>query len=213
MKPLTFQRLACAALCLVGGGAAWAGPNVSWGIAPGLAPVLADPGPDAVVWYGTSELWLVPPPGSLLAQKANEAGASALKLVAAGPTRPAVPLLNYCVFPAIQINARPPGNVPEPWMRPFEISLVKADGTSAGFNPVTVPTPLNVGVFRVLEPTPVWCASVSGMRAPPDLYLQVEGRRVRVIFKNTRPDPAAPLPTPAPAPVPMPPAPRASSPR
>jgi hypothetical protein len=200
MKLSHFQHLTCAAISLVCSNAVWSKPDVSWGLAPYLPPVLPAPGPDALIWYGTSVIWLVPPQLGQTAQTTAKTAKVETAETAAGPAA----LLNYCVFPAIQIKPRPPGTTREPWNRSFDIALVNRDGTPAAptFRPVTVPTPIRVNSFQILEPTPVWCATLSGMRAPPEIYLQVEDRRVRVEFPRSWPGPAVPLPPAAPAPSP-----------
>lgn len=105
--------------------------------------------------------------------------------------------VHYCVAPFITVTGpqKPKGGGPNAspgeWTVPFDVALVDANGNRL-FGPVTaVPPSIPVGSTRVLVPPPGWCDEVQGATTPPELYLDVEGRRARVIF-NSPPPQASP---------------------
>jgi hypothetical protein len=166
------NHLAFAALGLLSlGGGAGDGPKETWGKAAfSYAPALPDPGPNAVIRYQATWNWL-----------------NTAKLDNNGQ-KSATQALRYCVVPAVEIVARPNQKLRPDWTVPFEIALVDDTGAPAapGFVPRPVPTPIKVGELRILEPTPpappIWCATLTGVKGPPVIFLQVNKQRARVDF-------------------------------
>jgi hypothetical protein len=190
------HRLALACLSLLSAGAlAQGGPKTVYVAADPLAPELPAPSPVAKMFYATSHMWLMAPPRPV---------GDALRVA-----NPAF-MLSYCVFPAVQISRRPDtdSSVNPPWGQAFEVALVNRAGAPAApsFRPVVVPAGIPVDTFRMLEPMPMWCATLPGASTLPEVYLQVGKKQVRVEFSNSLPAPQAPITT-------RPPAGAASSPR
>lgn len=93
---------------------------------------------------------------------------------------------HYCVMPYIIIIGRKEGSPADrvkaqgQWTQPFNLALVDAKGRQL-FGPVTVPTPIPANTKRQLLASP-WCGVIQGATKPPEIYLQVDKRRARVIF-------------------------------
>jgi hypothetical protein len=152
-------------------------------LASGLVDLPPAPSSAADVYYRTSHVWLTP---DATAPKGNTRTPSKL---------------NYCVFPAIAMKPRPGGTTA--WGTPFELALVNAAGAPAAptFKPVAVPAGIPSPIFQLLEPTPVWCATVPSAGGLPEIYLQVGTKRVRVEFINSPSLPVGPTPTPTRSPT------------
>ncbi len=94
--------------------------------------------------------------------------------------------IHYCVMPFLNVIGHKAGNSTDrvkpqaAWTQPFNLSLVDAN-YSPLFHPVRVPTPIPANTIRELLPSP-WCREIKGATKPPEIYLQVEQRRARVIF-------------------------------
>ena len=155
-------------------------------VAQGLAPPSSPPDAQATIIYRST--WIGPDSGPHIGTKqATQRGAH----------------VHYCVVPAIRVSAPQDSNMskedrrsrPRPWTLAFDLALVDTAGRpveQAGSRvamAVTVPVPIPAGTTRELVAHPGWCGQIDGVNAPPELYLQVEGRRARVIFD--RPSPKA----------------------
>ena len=147
--------------------AGWVGshPSTNWGLRrssdPNVAPNGLPGGPSAIIEYKSG--WSVLDPK-------DHRGTH----------------LHYCVAPYIRIPGRKETNPADLikrqdlWALPFELALVDAKGTRL-FRPVKVPTPIPANTTRELLPSP-WCGEIQGATKPPEIYLEVEHRRARVIF-------------------------------
>jgi hypothetical protein len=152
--------------------AAHIGTEPSWRIAPGLGPVRPPPEPVANIWYHSTWNWSPSASGGREDETQDRDGKARRGKV------------NYCVYPEVRITPRANGPTAPNWRAAFSVRLVNAAGAPAapGFEAAVVPTPIPVNTTRKLEPQPEWCAEVRGARLPPEIFLQVGSKKVRVEF-------------------------------
>jgi hypothetical protein len=172
------KLIACTVLgtaCMLS--AAHDGPDQSYRLAPGLGPVRPAPEPVAKIRYRSTWNWSPSAGGARDDEKEGKDGKARRGTV------------NYCVYPQVRITPRATGPTAPNWEASFSIELVNAAGAPAApsFAAAVVPTPIPVNTTRKLEPQPEWCAEVRGARLPPEIFLQVGSKKVRVEF-TTRPN-------------------------
>jgi len=101
-------------------------------------------------------------------------------------------LLSYCVYPSIHFanGLRGAG-------QDLMLALVNKTGApaAAGFDPFSIRLlpPISPNATVELNAKPSWCADIPGARTAPEVYLQIDNRRVRVEFPKPAGQPTLPL--------------------
>jgi hypothetical protein len=173
MTTAVFKLMTCTALGLAcARGVAHDVPDMdAFRLANNIAPLLDAPNPVANVWYLGTWNWL-PEQGALRAAPKEDTRRKGR--------------VNYCVVAEVRITPRATEPSALLWEKSFNLELVNAAGAPAApdFRAVAVPTPIPVNTTRRLEPMPKWCATVPDARKPPEIYLQVGGKKARVQFSE-----------------------------